>query len=78
MEPRNMLMLRIHPKNHLMKELTVPRNCLVVRLVHLFRGEEKGENMLRSMAMNILRNPNHPLLIWRLRRGMKKKLGYLS
>jgi hypothetical protein len=51
MEPRSMLTSRIHPKNPLVRKLTVPRNCLAVGLVHLFRGEEKGENELRAMAL---------------------------
>jgi hypothetical protein len=48
MEPRSMLTSRIHPKNPLVRKLTIPRNCLAVGLVHLFRGEERGEKVLRS------------------------------
>jgi hypothetical protein len=78
MEPRSMLTSRVHLKNPLGRKLIVPRNSLAVRLVHLFRVEEKGENELRAMALESLRNPSHPFLMGRLRRGKKKNLGYFS
>jgi hypothetical protein len=78
MEPRSMLTLIVHLKYLLVRKLTFPRNCLAVRLVHLFRGEEKGENELRAMALKILRKPSHPLFMGILRRGKKHNLGYLA
>jgi hypothetical protein len=78
MEPRNILTSRVHLKNPLARKLIVPRNCLTLRLVHLFRGEEKGENELISMVLESLRNPRHPFFMGILRRGEKKNLGYLA
>jgi hypothetical protein len=77
MEPRSMLTSRIHPKNPLVRKLIVPRNCLAVGLVQIFRGEERRENVLRAVTLKSLRKPSHPLLIGRLRRGEKHKIGYL-
>jgi hypothetical protein len=78
MDPRGMLMSRTHMKNPLLRELTDPMNCIGVRLVHTFRGEERGEKMLRIPTLKILRKLSHPLLMERLIRGKKKKLRYLS
>jgi hypothetical protein len=49
-----------------------------VRLIHIPRGEERRGSIPRSMTLNILRNPNHPLLMEKLKRGKKQKFGYLS
>jgi hypothetical protein len=78
MEPRGMLTSRTHLENPLVRELTAPRNCPVVRLVHILRGEERGRNIPRAMTLKSLRNPSHPLLMGRLKRGKKHKLGYLA
>jgi len=42
MEPRGMITPRIHLENPLVREMTSPRNCLAVRLVHILIGEERG------------------------------------
>jgi hypothetical protein len=73
MEPRD-----IQQKNPLVRKLTTPRNCLVVRLFHIPRGEERRGNIPRAMTLKILRNPNHPLSIKKLKRGKKQKFGYLA
>jgi hypothetical protein len=78
MDPRGMLTPRIQLKNHLVSELTTPRNCLTVRIVYILRGEERRGNIPEAMALKSLRNPNHPPLMERLRRGKKNKLGYLA
>jgi hypothetical protein len=73
-----MLMPRIQLKNPLVRKLTTPRNCLVVRLVHILRGEERRGNIPRAMTLKSLRNPNHPLSMEKLKRGKKQKFGYLA
>jgi hypothetical protein len=73
MEPRD-----IQRKNPLVRKLTTPRNFLVVKLVHLPRGEEIRGNIPRDMTLASLRKPNHPLLMEKLERGKKQKFGYLD
>jgi hypothetical protein len=76
MEPRGMLTSSIQLKNPLVRELTTPKNCLLVRLVYILRGEERGGNIPGAMTLKILRKPNNPLLMEKLKRGKKQKLGY--
>ena len=71
MEPRD-----IQSNNSLVRKLTTPRNCVVVRLVHIPRGEGRRGNIPRAMTLNILRNPSHPFLMGILKRGKKKKFCY--
>jgi hypothetical protein len=78
MEPRSMLTSRIHMKNPLVRELIVLRNCLLVGVTHLFKGEERGEIMLRVVTLKSLRNQSHPLLMGILKRGKKHKLSYFG
>jgi hypothetical protein len=78
MEARCMLTSRTHLKNPLVSEHITPRNFLVVKPVHPFRGEERGERVLRFMTLKSLRKIIHPLLIDRLRRRKKQDLGYLA
>jgi hypothetical protein len=73
MEPRD-----IQRENPLVRKLTNPRIFLVVRLVHIPRGEERRGNIPRSMTLKILRNPNHPPSMVKLKRGKKQKFGYLA
>jgi hypothetical protein len=70
MEPRD-----IQWNNTLVRKLTAPRNFLVVILVHILRGEEIRGNIPRAMTLKNLRNPNHLLLMEKLKRGNKKKFG---
>jgi hypothetical protein len=72
MDPRH-----IQRKNPLVRKLKTPSNFLVVRLVHIPRGEERRGNIPRAMTLNILINPNHPLSMEKLKRGKKKMFGYL-
>jgi hypothetical protein len=63
--------------NPLVSKLTTPRNTLVEKLLfHIPRGEERRGNTPRAMTLENLRNPNHPLLMDKLRRGKKNKFGY--
>jgi hypothetical protein len=41
MGPRDMLTPRIRLKNPLVRKMTTPRNYLTVRLIYIFRGEER-------------------------------------
>jgi hypothetical protein len=77
MEPRGMPKSKTHLKNPLVKEHKAPRNCPTVRLVHILRGEERGESTPRVVTLKNLRNPSHPLLMGKSKRGKKQKLGYL-
>jgi hypothetical protein len=65
-------------KNPLVRKMTTPRNCIVVGLFHIPRGEERRGNIPRSMTLKSLRNPNHPLSMEKLKRGKKQKFGYLA
>ena len=67
-----------HWKNPLVRKLTNPRNHLVVKLVHIPRGEERRGKIPGSMTLNILRNTNHPLLMEKSKREKKKNFGYLD
>jgi len=78
MEPRDMIIPRIQLKNHVLKKLTTLRSCLVVRLVHIMRGEEIRGNIPISVTLKSLRKPNYPLSMDKLKRGKKNKLGYLA
>jgi hypothetical protein len=78
MEPIGMLTSRIHLKNPLVRKMTAPKNCLAVRLVHTLRGEERVGNIPMDMNLKSLRNPNHPCLMEKLKRGNKQKFGCLS
>ena len=70
MEPRD-----ANQKNPLVRKMTTPRNLLVAKLVHIFRGEERRGNIPRAMTLKSLRKPNHPLSMEKLKRGKKKKFG---
>jgi hypothetical protein len=78
MEPRGMLTSIILMNNPLLRELTTPRKCPSVILVHILIGEERGGNTPRVMTLKSLRNPSHPLLMGKLKRGKKHNLGYLA
>jgi DNA polymerase III alpha subunit (gram-positive type) len=54
------------------------KEFLVVKLVHIPRGEERRGNIPRAMTLKSLRNPNHPLSMEKLKRGKKQKFGYLA
>jgi len=53
-------------------------NYLAVRLVHPFRGEERGGKVLRFMTLKSLRKLRHPLFMEILRRGKNQNFGYLA
>jgi hypothetical protein len=63
-------------KNPLVRKLKTPRNILVDKLFHIPRGEERRGNIPRALTLKSLRNPNHPLLMEKLKKGKKKKFGY--
>jgi hypothetical protein len=48
-----------------------------VRLFYILIGKERGRNISRAMTLNILRNPNHPLSMEKLKRWKKHKFDYL-
>jgi hypothetical protein len=73
MEPRD-----IQRNNPPVRKLTTPRNFLVVRLVHIPRGEERRGNIPRVMTLKILRKRNHSLFMEKLKRGKNHKFGYLG
>jgi hypothetical protein len=73
MEPRD-----THRKNPLVRKLKTPRNILVAKLVHIPREKEIRGNIPRVMTLKSSRNPNHPPLMDKLRRGKKKKFGTLA
>jgi hypothetical protein len=62
MEPRGMPNSKTHLKNPLVKEHKAPRSYLVVKLVHMLRGEERGESTPRVVTLKNLRKPSHPIL----------------
>ena len=70
MEPRE-----TQRKNPLVRKLTTLRNILVEKLVHIPKGGETRGNIPRAMTLKILRNPNHPLSMEKLKRGKKQKFG---
>jgi hypothetical protein len=70
MEPRD-----THRKNSLVRKLTNPRNLLVEKLVRIPRREGRRGNIPRVMTLKSSRNPNHPLLMDKLRRGKNQKFG---
>jgi hypothetical protein len=67
-----------HRKNPMARKLTTRRNILVAKLVHIPRGKERRGNIPGAMTLKSSRNPNHPLLMEKLRRGKKHTFGCFS
>jgi hypothetical protein len=59
------------------RKMATPRGLLVAKLAHILRRREIIESIPKVMTLKSSRNPNHPLLMWKLRKGKRQKLGCL-
>jgi hypothetical protein len=66
-----------HRESPLERKLETHRDILVAKLSHILKGKERSKRIPKVMILKSSRNPNHPLLMEKLRKGKKKKLGFL-
>jgi hypothetical protein len=62
----------------LVRTLKNTRNILVEKLVPILRKDERRGNIPRVVTLKNSRKPNHPPSMEILRRGKKKKFGYVA
>jgi hypothetical protein len=73
MEPRD-----IQRRNPLVRKLTTPKNCLVVRLVHIPRGEERRGNIPRAMYPEDFKKAKPPTFDGEIKKGEEVEVWLLG
>jgi hypothetical protein len=53
------------------RKLTTPRDLLVSELAYILRGNERIKIFPKGVTLKNLRNPNHLLLMGKLRKGKR-------
>jgi hypothetical protein len=67
-----------HRENPLERKLATQRDLLVVKIAYILKGKGRNESISKVMTLKSSRNPNHPLLMVRLRKGKRQKLDCLD